>query len=76
MAEDLTDVTVGPFFTLIAVVGGVWRGVGHLRLCGTILGIMEVEAITNVTEQPRRKLLLHRFLVMAAEKKKAVSCVT
>lgn len=75
MAEHLTDVAVGPFFTLIAVVGGMWRGVGHLHLCGTVLGVMEVKAVTDVTEQPRGELLLHRFLVMATENKSAAPCV-
>lgn len=76
MAKDLTDVAVGTFFALTAVVGGVWRGVGHLHLCGTVLCVVEVEAVTDVTEEPRGKLFLHGFLVMAAEKKKAVWCVT
>lgn len=76
MAKDLTDVAVGPFFALIAVVGGVWRGVGHLHLCGAVLGVMEVKAITDVTEQPWGRLLFHGFLVMAAEKKQAAPCVT
>lgn len=75
MAEDLTDVTVRPLFSLIAVVGGVWRGVGHLHLCGTVLSVMEVEAVADVTEQPWGKLLLHGFLVMAAEKKESSSVV-
>lgn len=68
MAKDLTDVTVGPLFTLATMVGGVWREVGHLHLCGTILGVMEVEAIADVTEQPWGWLLLDRFLFVAAEK--------
>lgn len=76
VAEHLADVAVGPFFTLIAVVGGVRRGVGHLHLCGTVLGVVEVKAVTDVTEQPRGGLLLHRFLVMAAENKSAAPCVT
>lgn len=76
MAKDLTDVAVGSFFALTAMVGGVWRGVGHLHLCGTVLSVVEVEAITDVTEQPWRRLLLHRFLVMAAAKKKANLCAT
>lgn len=70
VAKDLTDVTVGPFFALSAVVGGVWRGVGHLHLCGTVLGVVEVEAVADVTEQPRGKLLLRGFLVMAAKEKR------
>lgn len=76
VAKDLTDIAVGPFFALIAVVGGVWRGVGHLHLCGTVLGVMEVKAVADVTEQPGRSLLLHGFLVMAAEKRKSALCVT
>lgn len=76
MAKDLTDVAVGPLFALIAMVGGVWRGVGHLHLCRTVLGVVEVEAVADVTEQPWGRLLLHRLLVVAAEKKKAAPCVT
>lgn len=75
MTEDLADVAVGPLFSFIAVVGGVRRGVGHLRLCWAVLCVVEVEAITDVTEKPWRKLLLCRFLVMAAKKsKRAVQC--
>lgn len=78
VTEDLADVAVGPFFSFIAMVGGVWRGVGHLRLCWTVLCVVEVEAIADVTEKPWRKLLLCRFLVMAAKKKrkKPVSVAT
>lgn len=65
VAKDLTDIAVGPFFALIAMVGGVWRGVGHLHLCGTVLGVMEVKAVTDVTEQPWGRLLLRGFFVMA-----------
>lgn len=75
MAKNLTNVTVGPFFTLTAMVGGVWRGVGHLHLCRTVLSVMEVKAITDITEQPWGRFLLYRFLVMAAEKKKAAPCL-
>lgn len=70
MAKDLADVAVGPLFTLIAMVGGVWGGVGHLHLCGTVLGVVEVEAVTDVTEQPRGRLLLHGFFVKTEKKKK------
>lgn len=69
VAKDLTDVAVRPFFTLTAVVGGVWRRVGHLHLCGTVLGVVEVEAVADVTEESWGKLLLKGFFVMAAEKK-------
>lgn len=69
MAKDLTDVAVGPLLALIAMVGGVWRGVGHLRLCRTVLGVVEVKAVADVTEQPRGRLLLHWFLVVSGEKK-------
>lgn len=63
VAKDLTDVAVGPLFALIAVVGGVRGGVGHLHLCGTVLGVVEVEAVADVAEQPWGRLLLHGFLV-------------
>lgn len=75
VAKDLTDVAVGPLFTLIAVVGGVWRGVGHLHLSGTVLCVVKIKTVTDVTEQPWGRLLLHGLLVMAAErikKKRAV----
>lgn len=75
MAKDLTDVTVGPLFALIAVVGGVWRRVRHLHLRGTVFCVMEVKAVADVTEQPRGRLLLHGFLSMAAEKQKMTLCL-
>lgn len=75
MAKDLTDVTVGPFFALIAVVGCVWRGVGHLHLCGTVLGVVEIEAVADVTEQPRGRLLLGGLLVIAVEEHKAAPVI-
>lgn len=70
MTEDLADVAVGPLVSLTAVVGGVWWGVGHLRLRWAVLSVVEVEAIADVAEKPRRKLLLCGFLVMAAKKKR------
>lgn len=75
MAKDLADLTVGPFLALIAMVGGVRRGVGHLCLCGTVLGVVEVEAVADVTEQPWGRLLLHWFLVIAAVTEKVAPCV-
>lgn len=78
VTEDLADVAVGPLFPFGAVVGGVGRRVGHLRLCRAVLRVVEVEAVADVTEKPRGKLLLCRFLVMAAKKKRikraAVEC--
>lgn len=68
VAKDLTDVTVRPLFALVAVVGGVWRGVRHLHLCGTVLGVMEVKTVADVAEQPWGRLLLHRLLVETANK--------
>ncbi|TNN54564.1 Leucine-rich repeat-containing protein 43 [Liparis tanakae] len=76
VAKDLTDAAVWPIFTRSAVVGGVWRGVGHLHLCRTVLGVVEVEAVADVTEQPRRELLLRGFLVMAAENKRGAPYVS
>lgn len=65
VAENLTDVTVRPFLAFGAMVGGVWRGVWHLSLCGAVLGVMEVETIADVTEQPWGELLFNRLFVMA-----------
>lgn len=70
MAKDLADIAIGPLFPLIAMVGGMWRRVGHLRLCGTVLCVVQVKAITDITEHPWRRLPLNRFLVMAEVKKK------
>lgn len=70
VTKDLADVAVGPLFSFIAVVGGVRRGVGHLRLRWAVLCVVEVEAIADVTEEPWRKLLLYRFLVVAAKRKR------
>ena len=69
VAKDLTDVTVGPIL-ITAVVGGVWGRVGHLHLCGTVLGVVEVEAVADVTEQPRGQLLLHGFLSVTERKER------
>lgn len=68
--KDLTDVAVGPLLTLIAMVGGVWRGVWHLRLRRTILSVVEVKAVADVAEEPRRRFLLCRLLVVAVEQEK------
>lgn len=70
MAEDLADVAVGPLLGLAAVVGGVRGGVGGLRLRGAVLGVVEVEALADVAEEPRRGLLLGRLLLVAGEEKK------
>lgn len=70
MAEDLADVAVGSLLSFTAVVGGVWGGVGRLRLGRAVLRVVEVEAIADVTEKPRGKLLLHGFLVVAAMKRR------
>ena len=65
VAERLADVAVGPLVALAAVVGAVRGGVGHLLLGGAVLGVVQVEAVADVTEQPRGNLLLHRLLVGA-----------
>lgn len=70
VAEDLADVTVGTLFSFTAVVSGVWRRAGHLRLRWAVHCVVEVKAIADVTEKPWRKLLLCRFLVMASKKKR------
>lgn len=70
MAEDLADVAVGSLLSFTAVVGGVWGGVGRLRLGRAVLRVVEVEAIADVTEKPGGELLLHGFLVVAAMKRR------
>lgn len=70
VTKDLADVAVGSLLSFTAVVGGVWGGVGRLRLGRAVLRVVEVEAIADVTEKPRGKLLLHRFLVVAAMKRR------
>lgn len=70
MAEDLADVAVGPLLSFAAVVGGVGGGVGRLRLGRAVLRVVEVEAIADVTEEPRGQLLLHGFLVVAVMKRR------
>lgn len=71
VAKDLTDIAVRPLFVLVAVVGGVWGGVGHLHLGGTVLGVMEVEAVTDVTEQPWQGFLLLWLLFVATDRKES-----
>lgn len=70
MAKDLADVAVGSLFALVAVIGSVWRRVWHLHLSGTVLGVVEVEAVADVTEQSWWRLLLYGLLVKAAQRTK------
>lgn len=70
MTKDLADVAVGSLLPFTAVVGGVWGGVGRLRLGRAVLRVVAVEAIADVTEKPRGELLLHGFLVAAAMKRR------
>lgn len=58
MAEGLADVAVGPFVCRVAVVGGVGHRVGALGLGRAVLGVVEVEAVADVAEETRRRLLL------------------
>lgn len=58
MAEGLADVTVGPLVCRVAVVGGVGHRVGALGLSRAVLGVVEVEAVADVAEETRRRLLL------------------
>lgn len=76
VAKDLADVAVGSLLALAAVVCGVWWRVWHLHLCGTVLGVVEVKAVADVAEQPRRGLLLDRLLVKTAKKTKTDCGVT
>lgn len=69
VAKDLADVAVGPLLGLAAVVGRVWGGVGGLRLRGAVLGVVEVEAVADVAEEPRGGLPLGRLLLMAGGEK-------
>lgn len=73
MAKDLADVAVGPLFALIAVVGGVRRRIWNLRLCGTVLRVVEVEAVADVTEQSRGRLLLNGLLLQAVQREQESS---
>ena len=82
VTERLADVAVGPLVALAAVVGGVRRGVGHLHLGGAVLGVVEIEAVADVAEQPRGELLLGGAAVVGTatrgkgrqEGKKHVAC--
>lgn len=58
VAERLADLAVGPLVGRVAVIGGVGDGVGALGLSGTVLRVVEVEAVADVAEQPRRCLFL------------------
>lgn len=58
MSEGLADITVGPFNGRVAMVGGVWYRVGALSLSGAVLCVVEVKAVTDVTEETRGRLLL------------------
>lgn len=64
VAKHLAGVAVGPLLALTAMVGGVWGGFGYLLLEGTVLCFVEIEAVANVAELPRRKFLLFRLLVI------------
>lgn len=50
VSEGLADVTVGPLFGRVAVVGGVRYRVGALGLSGTVLCVVEVKAVADVAE--------------------------
>lgn len=77
MAEGLTDVTVGPLLAGAAVVCGVCGGAQHLVLRGTVLRVVQVEAVTDVTEETGRGLLLKRRLSVTAVEDTGVRlCVT
>lgn len=65
MSEGLADVTVGPLVRRVAVVGGVRHRVGALGLSGAVLRVVQVEAVTDVAEEARRRLLFplgHAFV--------------
>lgn len=60
VSEGLTDVTVGPLKAGVSV-AGVWS-VRRLLLRGTVLGLVQVKAVTDVTEETRSGLLLQHRL--------------
>lgn len=57
VTEGLADVAVRPLVGWVAVVGGVRYRVGALGLSRAVLGVVEVEAVADVAEQTRRRLL-------------------
>lgn len=57
VSEGLADVAVGPLVGRVAVISGVRYGVRALRLSGTVLRVVEVEAVADVAEQTRSRLL-------------------
>lgn len=57
VAKHLTDVAVRPLVAGAAVVGGVRRRIGKLRLRGTVLCVVEVETVADVAEEARRRFL-------------------
>lgn len=63
--EHLADVTVRALLAAAAVVRGVGRVLGHLRLGGAVLRVVEIKAVADVTEEARRLLGLS-LLVIAA----------
>lgn len=63
--EHLANVTVRALLAAAAVVCGVGRVLGHLRLGGTVLCVVEIKAVTYVTEEARRLLGLFLLVVTA-----------
>lgn len=66
VAKHLTDLTVRALLAPTAVVCGVGGVLRHLRLGRTVLGVVEVEAVTYVTEEAR--FLLGLFLLVVTAK--------
>lgn len=60
--KHLAGVTVGPLLPPAAVVRGVWRLLQHLRLGRAVLGVVEIKAAADVTEEARRLLGQALFL--------------
>ncbi len=50
VSEGLANVAVGPLIGRVAVICGVRHGVRALGLSGTVLCVVEVEAVANVAE--------------------------
>lgn len=53
MPKHLTDFTVRPLLAAAAVVCGMGRVLRDLCLRGTVLCVVEVKAVTDVTEESR-----------------------
>lgn len=65
MPKHLADVAVGALLAAAAMVRGVWRVLRCLCLGGTVLRVMQIKTVTDVTEEAGFLLGLP-FLVITA----------